>query len=108
VELLEVISETQGKIRVDTLLEHEREQLEKYFVKIAQKLISFKADPEPIDELLIEWVQKILLDANQEQLDEIFVKEMPDEADAMLSEVPPEKRKEIASGILALSCTSTN
>ena len=102
-ELLEVISETQGKIRVDTLLEHEREQLEKYFVKIAQKLISLKADPEPIDELLIEWVQKILLDANQEQLDEIFVKEMPDEADAMLSEVPPEKRKEIASGILALS-----
>ena len=102
-ELLEVISESQGKIRVDTLLEHERDQLEKYFVKIAQKLISFKADPEPIDELFIKWVQKILLDANQEQLDEIFVKEMPDEADAMLSEVPPEKRKEIASGILALS-----
>lgn len=102
-ELLEVISESQGKIRVDTLLEHEREQLEKYFVKIAQKLLSLKADPEPIDELFIKWVQKILLDANQEQLDEIFVKEMPDEADAMLSEVPPEKRKEIASGILALS-----
>lgn len=102
-ELLEVISETKGKIRVDTLLEHEREQLEKYFVKIAQKLISFKADPEPIDELFIKWVQKILLDANQEQLDEIFVKEIPDEADAMLSEVPPEKRKEIASGILVLS-----
>jgi CHAT domain-containing protein len=102
-ELLEVISESQGKIRVDTLLEHERDQLEKYFVKIAQKLISFKADPEPIDELFIKWVQKILLDANQEQLDEIFVKEIPDEADAMLSEVPPEKRKEIASGILVLS-----
>ncbi|MEZ2241130.1 CHAT domain-containing protein [Microcoleus sp.] len=102
-ELLEVISENQGKIRVDTLLEHERDQLEKYFVKIAQKLISFKADPEPIDEVFIKWVQKILLDANQEQLDEIFVKEMPDKADAMLSEVPPEKRKEIASGILVLS-----
>ncbi|MEG4616456.1 CHAT domain-containing protein [Microcoleus sp. F6_C1] len=102
-ELLQVISESQGKIRVDTLLEHERDQLEKYFVKIAQKLISLKADPEPINELLFKWVQKILLDANQEQLDEIFVKEMPDEADAMLSEVPPEKRKEIASGILVLS-----
>ncbi|MEG4230863.1 CHAT domain-containing protein [Microcoleus sp. Pol11C3] len=102
-ELLQVISETQAKIRVDTLLEHEREQIEKYFVKIAQKLISLKADPEPIDELFIKWVQKILLDANQEQIDEIFVKEMPDETDAMLSEVPPEKRKEIASGILVLS-----
>jgi CHAT domain-containing protein/tetratricopeptide (TPR) repeat protein len=102
-ELLEVISENQGKIRVDILLEHERDQLEKYFVKIARKLISFKADPEPIDEVFIKWVQKILLDANQEQLDEIFVKEMPDKADAMLSEVPPEKRKEIAAGIWALS-----
>src|SRR6476661_3469068 len=102
-ELLQVISESQGKIRVDTLLEHERKQLEKYFVKIAQKLISFKANPEPLDELFIKLVQKILLDANQEQIDEIFVKEMPDEADAMLSEIPPEKRKEIASGILVLS-----
>jgi len=102
-ELLQVISESQGKIRVDTLLEHEREQLEKYCVKIAQKLLSLKADPEPIDELFIKWVQKILLDANQEQIDENFVKEMPDEADAMLSEFPPEKRKEIASGILVLS-----
>jgi CHAT domain-containing protein len=103
VELLEVISENQGKIRVDTLLEHEREQLEKYFVKTAQKLISLTANPEPIDELFIKWVQKIFRDANPEQLDEIFVDEMPDEDDAMLSEVPPEKRKEIASGILVLS-----
>jgi hypothetical protein len=102
-ELLQVISESQGKIRVDTLLEHEREQVEKYFVKIAQKLLSLKADPEPIDELFIKWVQKILLDANQEQIDENFVKEMPDEADAILSEFPPEKIKEIASGILVLS-----
>ena len=103
VELLEVISENQGKIRVDTLLEHEREQLEKYFVKTAQKLISLTANPEPIDELFIKWVEKIFRDANPEQLDEIFVDEMPDEDDAMLSEVPPEKRKEIASGILVLS-----
>ncbi|MEG4596755.1 CHAT domain-containing protein [Microcoleus sp. F8_C2] len=103
VELLEVISETKGKIRVDTLLEHERDQLEKYFVKIAQKLISLKADPEPIDELFIKWVQKIFLDANPEQIDEIFVDEVPDEDDAMLSEVPPEKRKEIASGVWVLS-----
>jgi len=103
VELLEVISENQGKIRVDTLLEHEREQLEKYFVKTAQKLISLTANPEPINELFIKWVEKIFRDANPEQLDEIFVDEMPDEDDAMLSEVPPEKRKEIASGILVLS-----
>lgn len=103
VELLQVISESPGKIRVDTLLEHEREQLEKYFVKIAQKLMSFKPNPEPIDELFIKWVQKILLDANQEQLDEFFVKGMADEADVMLSEAQPEKTKEFASGILVLS-----
>jgi CHAT domain-containing protein len=103
VQLLELISENPGKIRVDNLLEHERDKLEKYFVKTAQKLISLTANPEPIDELFIKWVQKIFLDANPEEIDEIFVKEMPDEADAMLSEVPPEKRKEIASGILVLS-----
>ncbi|MDF0555669.1 CHAT domain-containing protein [Kamptonema sp. UHCC 0994] len=102
-ELLQLISGNPGKIRIDTLLEHEREQVEKYFVKIAQKLISFKANPEPIDKIFIKWVQKILLDANQEQLDEIFVKEMPDEDDAMLSELPPEEREEIASGIFVLS-----
>ena len=102
-ELLQLISESQGKIRVDTLLEHDRDKIEKYFVKTAQKLISLTANPEPIDELFIKWVQKIFLDANPEQLDEIFVDEMPDEDDAMLSEVLPEKRKEIASGIWVLS-----
>ncbi len=102
-ELLQLISESQGKIRVDTLLEHDRDKIEKYFVKTAQKLISLTANPEPIDEIFIKWVQKIFLDANPEQLDEIFVDEMPDEDDAMLSEVLPEKRKEIASGIWVLS-----
>jgi CHAT domain-containing protein/tetratricopeptide (TPR) repeat protein len=102
-ELLQSVSENQGKIRFDTLLEYERDQLEKYFVKTAQKLISLKAEPEPIEEVFTKWVQKIRLDGKQEQFEEIFVKEMPDEADVLLSEIPPEERKKIAACIVVLS-----
>lgn len=102
-ELLRVVSENQGKIRLDTLREYERDQLEKFFVKTAQKLIALKAEPEPIEELFIKWAEKIRLDGKQEQLEEIFVQEMPDEADALLSEIPPEERKKVAGGILVLS-----
>lgn len=102
-ELVRVVSENQGKIRLDTLREYERDQLEKFFVKTAQKLISLKAEPEPIEELFIKCVQKIRLDGKQKQVEEIFVQEMPDKADALLSEIPPEERKKVASGILVLS-----
>jgi len=45
----------------------------------------------------------VVLEANQAQLDEYFVKVLRDKSSATLSEVPPEEKKAIATGIIGLS-----
>ncbi|MEG4500269.1 CHAT domain-containing tetratricopeptide repeat protein [Microcoleus sp. F10-C6] len=45
----------------------------------------------------------VVLEANQAQLDEYFVKVLRDKSSATLSEVPPEEKKAIAAGIIGLS-----
>jgi len=45
----------------------------------------------------------LVLEANQAQLDEHFIKVLQDKSSAMLSEVSPFAKKEIAAGIIALS-----
>ena len=45
----------------------------------------------------------LVLEANQDRLDEYFIKVLRDKSSAMLSEVPPEGKKEIAAGIIGLS-----
>lgn len=45
----------------------------------------------------------LVLEANQAQLDEHFIKVLRDKSSAMLSEVPPKGKKEIAAAIIALS-----
>ncbi len=45
----------------------------------------------------------LMLEANQDRLDEHFIKVLRSRSSAILSEVPPEGKKEIAAGIIGLS-----
>ncbi|WP_341737607.1 CHAT domain-containing protein [Microcoleus sp. CAWBG640] len=69
---------------VDRLVETNAERFGKHF---------FRGLPEV----------NLVLEANQDRLDEYFIKVLRDKSSAMLSEVPPEGKKEIAAGIIGLS-----
>lgn len=69
---------------IDRLVETNAERIDKHF---------FTGRPEV----------NVVLEANQAQLDEHFIKVLRDRSSAMLSEVQPEEKKALAASIIALS-----
>ncbi|MEG4517515.1 MULTISPECIES: CHAT domain-containing tetratricopeptide repeat protein [unclassified Microcoleus] len=64
-----------------------------------------ETNPDRLDKHFFRGLPKvnIVLEANQDRLDEHFIKVLRSRSFAVLSEVPPERKKEIAAGIIGLS-----